>query len=46
MPHRIRPAVRGDAALVVDLIRGLAEYERMLDQAQATESSILTSLFP
>jgi GNAT superfamily N-acetyltransferase len=46
MPHRIRPAVPGDAALIVDLIRGLAEYERMLDQAQATEASIRASLFP
>ena len=33
MPHRIRPAAVGDAALIVELIRGLAEYERMLDQA-------------
>jgi GNAT superfamily N-acetyltransferase len=46
MPHRIRPAVPGDAALIVELIRGLAEYERMLDQAQATEASIRGSLFP
>jgi GNAT superfamily N-acetyltransferase len=46
MPHRIRPAVPADAALVVDLIRGLAEYERMLDQAQATEARIRASLFP
>jgi GNAT superfamily N-acetyltransferase len=46
MPHRIRPAVPGDAALIVDLIRGLAEYERMLDQAQATEAGIRASLFP
>lgn len=46
MPHRIRPAAAGDAAVIVELIRGLAEYERMLDDVQATEASIQASLFP
>lgn len=46
MLHRIRPAAVGDAAVIVELIRGLAEYERMLDDVRATEASILASLFP
>ena len=31
MTHHIRPAAPGDAALIVELIRGLADYEKMLD---------------
>ena len=46
MPQVIRPAVSSDARLVVELIRGLAEYERMRDQVQATEERIRASLFP
>jgi GNAT superfamily N-acetyltransferase len=41
----IRPATRQDASLVLDLIRGLAEYERLLDEVEATEESIAASLF-
>ena len=46
MPHVIRPAAPGDAALIVELIRGLADYERLLDQMETTEERIRTSLFP
>ncbi len=46
MPHRIRPAATSDAAVILELIRGLAEYERMLDQVQATQASVQASLFP
>ena len=46
MPHAIRPAAPGDAALIVDLIRGLADYERMLDQMETTEERIHATLFP
>ena len=46
MPHAIRPAAPGDAALIVDLIRGLADYERMLDQMETTEERIRATLFP
>jgi GNAT superfamily N-acetyltransferase len=46
MPHAIRPAVPGDAALIVDLIRGLADYERLLDQMETTEERIHETLFP
>lgn len=46
MPNHIRPAVLGDAALIVELIRGLAEYEKMLDQMETTEEAVRSSLFP
>ena len=46
MAHAIRPAVAGDAALIVELIRGLADYEKMLDQLQTTEDAVRSSLFP
>jgi GNAT superfamily N-acetyltransferase len=46
MALEIRPATVRDVPLVLDLIRGLAEYERMLDQVQATEDQLRASLFP
>ena len=42
----IRPATERDVPLILDFIRGLAEYERMLDQVQATEAGLRASLFP
>src|SRR6476646_3977916 len=42
----IRPATAGDVPLILDFIRGLAEYERMLDQVEASEERLLASLFP
>src|SRR5689334_17096461 len=42
----LRPATAGDVSLVLDFIRGLAEYERMLDQVEATEDRLRASLFP
>ena len=42
----IRPATGRDAALILDFIRGLAEYERMLDQVEATAGRLHASLFP
>ena len=42
---RIRPAVAADAALILSLIRELADYEHMLDQVTATEAGIRTTLF-
>jgi GNAT superfamily N-acetyltransferase len=42
---RIRPAVPADAALILSLIRELADYEKMLDQVTATEADIRTALF-
>jgi GNAT superfamily N-acetyltransferase len=42
----IRPATAGDVPLILDFIRGLAEYERLLDQVEATEAGLRASLFP
>ena len=46
MALEIRPATERDVPLILDFIRGLAEYERMLDQVEATEASLRASLFP
>ncbi len=42
----IREARPSDVGLIMGFIRGLAEYERMLDQVEATEASLRKSLFP
>jgi GNAT superfamily N-acetyltransferase len=42
----IRPAREHDVPLVLDFIRGLAEYERLLDQVEANEDRLRASLFP
>ena len=42
---RVRPAVPDDAPLVVDLIRGLAEYERLAHECHATEERVRESVF-
>ncbi|MEA2308335.1 MAG: hypothetical protein QOI65_621 [Thermoleophilaceae bacterium] len=42
---RIRPAATGDAPLILALIRELAEYERLADQAVGTEADIERHLF-
>src|ERR1700742_4876544 len=36
----IRPALSADAALVVSLLRELAEYEKLLDRFHVTEESV------
>jgi GNAT superfamily N-acetyltransferase len=41
----IRPAAREDAALILELIRGLAEYERARDAVVATEADIVRDGF-
>ena len=41
----IRPATRDDAALILELIRGLAEYERAPDAVVATEADIIRDGF-
>ena len=46
MALEIRPATPRDVPLVLDFIRGLAEYERMLDLVEATEDRLRASLFP
>lgn len=44
-PLVIRPATADDAPLVLRLIRGLAEYERLLDECVATEDDVRATLF-
>ena len=41
----IRPATERDAPLVLELIRGLAEYERLAHECVATEAQVRASLF-
>jgi|ERR1043165_2714428 GNAT superfamily N-acetyltransferase len=41
----IRPARKGEAALVLQFIRELAEYEKLLDECVATEAMIDAALF-
>ena len=45
MPLAIRPATPADVPLVLRLIEGLAEYERLRDQCVATEAALHASLF-
>lgn len=42
---RVRPAERADAALVLTLIRELAEYERLSGEVRATDELIAEHLF-
>ena len=42
---RIRAAEAEDVPVLLDLIRGLAEYERLLDQMEADEAGLRESLF-
>ena len=41
----IRPAKPGDAALIFDFVRKLAEYEKLLHMVVATEADIARDLF-
>ena len=45
MTFRIRPAILGDAATILELIRGLADYEHLSHEVVATEGLINTALF-
>lgn len=42
---RLRFAERSDVALILDFIKELANYEKMLDEVVATEEILLESLF-
>ena len=42
---KIRPATEADVPLLIEFIRALAKYEKLLDQVVATEESVLESLF-
>ena len=41
----VRAARPEDSAAILDLIRGLADYERLADQVEATETQIAAALF-
>lgn len=45
MSLAIRPAEPGQAALVLDFIRKLAEYEKLSHEVEATEADIEAALF-
>jgi GNAT superfamily N-acetyltransferase len=41
----VRPASRADTGLILDFIRGLADYERLLHEVTASEADIDAALF-
>jgi GNAT superfamily N-acetyltransferase len=45
MTLSIRPARKGEAALVLQFVRELAEYEKLTDECVATEAMIDAALF-
>jgi GNAT superfamily N-acetyltransferase len=46
MPRvRIVPATEGDVPVILELIRGLAEYEKLSDRVTATEDQLRRTLF-
>jgi GNAT superfamily N-acetyltransferase len=46
MTRRIREATPDDVELIVELIRGLADYERLAHQVEATPDRLRATLFP
>ena len=46
MAHDIRPAAPDDIPLILEFIRGLAEYEKLLDHVETTPERLRASLFP
>jgi GNAT superfamily N-acetyltransferase len=42
---KIRPAREADVSLLLEFIRAIAEYEKLLDQVTATEEGVRESLF-
>ena len=45
MPPVIRPATPADLPLILNFIRGLAEYEKLLHEVEATEDQLRATLF-
>ena len=45
MPPLIRPATPADVPLLLALIRGLATYEKLLHEVEATEERLTAALF-
>ena len=46
MTPTIRAAREQDVPVILELITGLAEYEKLLDQVEVTEERLRASLFP
>jgi GNAT superfamily N-acetyltransferase len=46
MSLTLRPATSADVPLILALIRGLAEYEKLLHEVVATEDTLRAQLFP
>lgn len=46
MAPLIRPAAPTDVPLILSFIRGLAEYENLLHEVEATEERLQATLFP
>ena len=46
MPRFIRPATAADTPLILALIRGLADYEKLSGEVTATEEQLRATLFP
>jgi GNAT superfamily N-acetyltransferase len=46
MSLTIRPATPDDVPLILKLIRGLAEFENLLHEVEATEAKLQGALFP
>lgn len=42
----LRPATAADIPLILGFIRGLAEYEKLLHEVEATEDRLRAALFP
>ncbi|MGL4774638.1 MAG: GNAT family N-acetyltransferase [Clostridium sp.] len=42
---KLRSTIKEDASLILELIKEIAVYEKMLDEVVATEESILESIF-
>jgi GNAT superfamily N-acetyltransferase len=45
MPVQIRAATSADVPLILNLIRGLAEYEKLSHEVEATEEKLRATLF-
>ena len=46
MPATIRPATASDVPVILDFIRGLADYEKLSHEVVATAETLRATLFP
>src|SRR5687768_7935307 len=45
MSFRLTPAVQSDVPVILELVKALAEYEKMADQVATTEADLRAALF-